>query len=121
MVKAVFDTNIIIDYLNGVEKAKETLSRFEVKSISIITWMEVMIGSNDENKLQTENFLNSFETVEINSKIATKSVEIRKNYKIKLPDAIIWASAIVTDAVLVTRNTKDFSDSEIGIFIPYQL
>jgi len=63
MVKALFDTNILIDYLNGFEMARTAIERFEDKAISIITWMEVMIGTNDENQLATKQFLATFELV----------------------------------------------------------
>jgi predicted nucleic acid-binding protein len=37
----------------------------------------------------------------------------------RLPDAIIWATAQVNDALLVSRNTKDFKEEWGGIRIPY--
>ena len=40
--------------------------------------------------------------------LSKKELEIRKKYKIKLPDAIIAATAVEKDLVLVTRNTNDF-------------
>ncbi|MCK5535578.1 MAG: hypothetical protein KAI79_02060 [Bacteroidales bacterium] len=46
-------------------------------------------------------------------------VEIRKSNKIKLPDAIIHATALVTERLLITRNTRDFSKSDPTIRIPY--
>ena len=45
MVKALFDTNILIDYLNGFEQAKAELARYSDKAISLITWMEVIVGA----------------------------------------------------------------------------
>jgi len=121
MVKALFDTNILIDYLNGFEMARTAIERFEDKAISIIPWMEVMIGTNDENQLATKQFLATFELVLIDEIIATKAVELRKAKRIKLPDAIIWSSALTNDRVLVTRNTKDFAKDELGVFVPYAL
>ena len=43
MVKALFDTNILIDYLTGRSQARAELSLYAEKAISIITWMEVMV------------------------------------------------------------------------------
>jgi predicted nucleic acid-binding protein len=51
--------------------------------------------------------------------VATEAVAIRKQARIKLPDAIIWATARLEDRVLVTRNKKDFSPSDPGVRIPY--
>ena len=48
MVGALFDTNILIDHLNAVPHAREEIGRFESRAVSIITWMEVMVGANDD-------------------------------------------------------------------------
>ena len=40
--------------------------------------------------------------------VSDKTIEIRKNHKIKLPDAIIAATALVHNFNLATRNIKDF-------------
>lgn len=44
-MKALFDTNILIDYLNGIAAAKKELDLYESRAISIVTWMEVMSGA----------------------------------------------------------------------------
>lgn len=121
MVKAVFDTNILIDYLNGVKQAKTELARYSDKAISAITWMEVLVGTTPETETATRSFLNQFTSLPIDDHISDMAVSIRKKYKIKLPDAIVWATAIANDRLLVTRNTKDFSATEPGIRIPYKL
>jgi predicted nucleic acid-binding protein len=53
MVKALFDTNILIDYLNAVPEARDELLRYEQQAISIITWMEVLIGARPEHATAT--------------------------------------------------------------------
>jgi predicted nucleic acid-binding protein len=57
----------------------------------------------------------------VTSRIAREAVEIRRGHRIRLPDAIVWASARSEAAVLITRNTKDFPKGESGIRIPYSL
>jgi predicted nucleic acid-binding protein len=51
--------------------------------------------------------------------IAQRAVELRKHGKMKLPDAIIWASAQENAMLLVTRNTRDFPKNDPGIRVPY--
>jgi predicted nucleic acid-binding protein len=51
--------------------------------------------------------------------VSVEAVALRKATKIKLPDAIIMATAMVNHRLLVTRNTKDFSPSHPGIRVPY--
>lgn len=121
MVKALFDTNVLIDYLNGIPAAKKEIERFSDKAISVITWMEVMVGTTRQTKDGTEAFLRSFTSLPINDIVARKAVELRKQHKIKLPDAIVWATAHVADRLFVTRNTKDFAENEPGIRVPYKL
>lgn len=121
MVKALFDTNILIDYLNGVVEAKTELGRYTDKAISTITWMEVLVGATPECDHATRGFLAEFQCLPIDAEIASRSVHIRKSHKMKLPDAIVWATAQVHDRILVTRNTKDFSENEPGIRVPYRL
>jgi predicted nucleic acid-binding protein len=45
VVKALLDTNILIDFLRGVHVARDELNRYSDKAISVITWMEVMAGA----------------------------------------------------------------------------
>lgn len=121
-MKAVFDTNILIDYLNAVEAAKEELKRFRKPAISVITWMEVLIGAKTPEEEQAlQRFLERFEMVELSDSVAKEAVRIRRERRLKLPDAIVWATATVQDALLVTRNTKDFPSNEPSVRVPYQL
>jgi predicted nucleic acid-binding protein len=119
-MKALFDTNILIDYLNGVEAARKELERHDERLISAVTWMEVLIGprSDDEEDV-IELFLRDFRVVDVTRAVARGAVEIRRARKIRLPDAIIWSSARTQSALLVTRNTKDFPKDEPGIRVPY--
>jgi predicted nucleic acid-binding protein len=121
MVKALFDTNILIDYLNGIESAKKELGRYEYKAISIITSMEVLVGSSPENDAALRAWLNSFDVIALDMTIANRAVEIRKQKRIKLPDAIVWASAQVNSLLFVSRNIKDFPSDEPGVRVPYQV
>ena len=119
MVKALFDTNILIDYLQGVPDAREEMARFEDAAISIVTWMEVMVGATAENEAATRAFLSGFRLVGIDRAQAERAVPLRREHRMKLPDAIIWAAAQSEDRILVTRNTRDFPANNPGVRIPY--
>lgn len=121
MVKVLLDTNILIDYLNGLTPAKIVFDRYSDKAISLITWMEVMIGTSTENRDATKQFLATFELLAIDDTVAAQAVVLRQTHKIKLPDAIIWATAQTQQRILLTRNTKDFAENEIGVIVPYQV
>lgn len=120
-MKALFDTNILIDYLNGIPQARHELARFQKRLISVISWMEVLVGCRDENdEAVTRRFLEAFEMIPIDSGIAERAVVLRRTNGIRLPDALIQATAELHNALLVTRNTRDFPSSVPGIRIPYE-
>ena len=119
-MRALIDTNILIDYLQGMEAARDELGRFADPAISIITWMEVLVGASDdpeENRLRS--FLSRFELVAIDHAVSELAVAIRREHRIRLPDAIIWASARAIGGLLVTRNTRDFPAHDPGVRVPY--
>ena len=120
-MRPVFDTNILIDYLAGKQPAKDELGRFPQSRISIITWAEVMVGATGKDEETVRQFLNSFDTITMNEQVAESAVLLRRHYRLRLPDAVIWASAKITDSLLITRNTKDYPKGEPDIRFPYTL
>lgn len=119
-VDAVFDTNILIDYLVGREEAQLEIDSHPRRAISIVTWMELQIGSKTDGEADViDMFLREFRVIDITRQVARRAIEIRRRTRVRLPDAIIWASAQVESAVLVTRNVKDFPADDPGVRIPY--
>lgn len=121
MVNALFDTNVLIDYLNGIDAARAELERYASRAISVITWMEVLVGTTPTEDATVRAWLESFEVIELDAAVAARAVEIRRQTRIRLPDAIVWASAQVGSRLLVSRNTKDFPVDEPGVRVPYRL
>lgn len=121
MVKALFDTNILIDQLNSIPAARAELASYRGKAISIITWIEVLVGAKPGTEAATRYFLDRFEIVALDEQVAERAVDLRKQHRLKLPDAVIWASAQVHAMLLVTRNTKDFPPGDPGIRMPYKV
>ena len=120
-MRAIFDTNILIDYLNGVDAARAELARYERPAISVISWIEVLVGTKPAVEAATRGFLATFERVELSSDIADRAVALRRKTRLRIPDAIILATARVGGLLLVTRNTKDFVADEPGIRMPYRI
>lgn len=113
--KYLIDTNIAIYYLNNQlpaaianELDKETLN------ISVITRMELLAWRNagTEELALLEAFIKNTILYNLGEPVILKSIEIRKLHSIKLPDAIIAATALVNNYTLVTRNTADFKNIE---------
>lgn len=106
----LIDTNVIIDFAQ---------SRFDVKCnnfiakiiddnpiISVITQIELLGFSHVPQQIIT--FTEFAFIANINQAVVSRTIELRKKYKIKLPDAIIAATAIVNDLILITHNVSDF-------------
>lgn len=121
-MKALFDTNILVDYLNGVDAAKTEIERPADRLISLVSWMEVLAGAHDDAEEDViEMFLRDFRVVDVTRRVAREAVTIRRRRRSRLPDAIIWATARTESALLVTRNTKDFPADDPGIRVPYTI
>ena len=121
-MRALLDTNILIDYLGGVDAARDEIARYDAPLISTITWMEVMVGASDEREMaRLRWFLSGFGRVAIDDRVSELAVGIRRERRIRLPDAIIWASARSIGGLLVTRNTKDFPTGAPGVRVPYSI
>lgn len=121
-----FDTGIVIDALLGIEQGRAELRRALNQTgrawLSRMAWIEIMSKSSGTELREMERFLAGFAIDEIDSEIADRAAALRRERKgIRLPDAIILATALVRGRVLVTRNIKDFPAEMPGIRIPYTL
>ena len=121
-MRAVIDSDVLIDYLQGLEKARLEIDRYARREISIISWMEIMAGAESpEEEKECRAFLSTFTIHPLSVEIAGEAVRLRKKFRVRLPDAIVWATARVNDCLLVTRNTKDISTDELGVRFPYSV
>ena len=124
-MKYLFDTNVWIDAIAGRLPA-DTFLKFVVQAewvgYSAITRLE-LFGFPDLTKPEEEKLaklLKHFVEVGVDSSTVDKAITIRKATRIKVPDAIIAATAIITECSLVTRNTEDFKGiSGLNIINPY--
>ena len=121
-MKGVFDTNILIDYLKGISKAKKEFERYAERHISLVTWMELLVGATDNaSERVLRGFFSGFKVQSITQPVAEQAVKLRREYKMRLPDAVIFATALELGFILVTRNIRDFPESHPGIRVPYNL
>lgn len=119
-----FDTNILIDFLNGVPEAQVATSPYGRRCISRITWMEVLAGVKDtpgEDIART--FLAQFDVIEMTEEVAEAALTLRRHHvpRLKLPDALILASARMLGCRLITRNTRDFPQDSVDVHVPYRI
>lgn len=110
----LIDTSAVIKYLNG------SLPEHNLNFIDQIIDEEVYLSFISEIELQVWNPVNENDTaiylnfvgqaniLSINSIIISETIRIRKSHHLKLPDAIIAATAIINNLTLIADNDKDF-------------
>lgn len=123
----LIDTNSVIDYLglkipnSGMDFISSIID--DVPKVSIITKIEVLGFNAPEKHYQLlTDFMNDSIVLELSNNIVDACIEIRKKHKIKLPDAIIAATALVYGLTIISRNVLDFKSIK-GIIVvnPYQI
>jgi len=111
----LLDTNTVIYFLDGLLPA-ESLDFVEENLdktgsfISIISKIELLGWQTPNEKAykHLQNFVNDSEVLGLTDEIAMKAIDIKRILKIKLPDTVIAATALVNDFTLISRNDDDF-------------
>jgi predicted nucleic acid-binding protein len=80
--------------------------------ISAITEIELLCWktASENDIVIMHNFIQDALVIELECSVKLKTADLRKQYKIKLPDAIIAATALIYNLTLITRNTEDFKN-----------
>jgi predicted nucleic acid-binding protein len=103
--KLLVDTNIVLYFLKGLENVAHFFADYEIY-ISFITELELLslstISSSDEQTIQS--FLGFVHIIDVNHELKAIAVNVRRQSKLKLPDAIIAATAISLDIPLLTAD-----------------
>ena len=110
----LLDTNILIYHLKGdipekeIEKLEDILRRSFI--ISVITKIEFLGWKKHtvDGFLKAQEFLRHAAIIPVDNELADLAIELRRNNNIKLADALIAATALLNDLVLVTGNEDDF-------------
>jgi predicted nucleic acid-binding protein len=112
----LIDSNVIIDYtaLRLPEKGSDFVENlFDTDFlISVATKIEVL-GFNDvpEKLVAMEEFVNSATTLSLDELVTKQTINLRREYKkLKLGDAIIAATALVHNLIVISRNVSDFKN-----------
>ncbi len=114
MGQYLIDTNVVSDYLCGALPESGFAFMDQIidakPKLSIITQIELLSWKTDTFKEQLiQDFICDSEIFDITTEVVRNCVQIRRNMKIKTPDAIIASTAIAFDLTLISNNDKDFS------------
>ena len=120
---ALLDSNVFVYISQKQLDFEKLLEKHDNFYASVISKMEVLgyNFNNQEEKDIVENMFNEIEIINLNEDIVNKVIEIRKKKKIKLPDAIVYATASSNELDLITRNVDDFKniDNSVKVNNPF--
>ena len=126
--KYLVDTNILIYYLADKIPAKEVARIEEIFrtsfNISIITKIEFLGWGkySEEGFEKVAKFIRFANVIPLIDEIADLTINMRRKYKMKLPDTVIAATALHNGLILITRNEDDFKDiEELKIYNPFKI
>ncbi len=110
--KLFLDTNILLYLLRGDDTLVEVLDKKQIY-ISFITELELLSfpGLKKKDLKVVKDLLNECVIIDVNAEIKNLAIDIRKLYKLKLPDSIIAATSLYLDIPLITADS-DFKKVE---------
>jgi predicted nucleic acid-binding protein len=116
--KLFLDTNIVLYLLNGDQTIAELLDGKQM-FVSFISQLELLgypgLHVNERNKIKL--FLDECTIIDINEGIKQQVIEIRSLLRIRLPDAIIAASAIFYDLPLISADKDLKKVKNLGLIV----
>ncbi|MFZ2806100.1 MAG: type II toxin-antitoxin system VapC family toxin, partial [Desulfosalsimonadaceae bacterium] len=123
----LIDTDILIDAARNVNEAVNCLQQVDQQFsavVSSVTQMELIIGCRDKNELRSlDRFLERFQIISVSEQISDTAIDLLKQYRLshglQIADALIAATAIVTDIQLISKNQRDYRFIEALRLLPY--
>ena len=103
MADVLVDTDVFIDHLRGAIELKPGRHRLHY---SVITRAELLAGNSATDVFDT--LLAPFREIAVDRAVAERAGRIRRECGVRLPDALIAASALEHKLSLATRNPADF-------------
>jgi len=126
MKEYLLDTNIFIYHFADTIPKKEVNKIEEIFrtsfNISILTKIEFLGWEKhtEEGFEKAREFIGFANVFSLTDEIVDLTIDIRRQSKIKLPDAVIAATALNNNLILVTRNDNDFKDIKgLEIYNPF--
>lgn len=110
----LIDTSTVIKYLDSSlpESNLDFIDQIIENDVylSFVSEIELQVWNptNENDIITYQDFVKNSEILSINSTTISETIRIRKSYRLKLPDALIAATAIINNLILIADNDKDF-------------
>jgi predicted nucleic acid-binding protein len=120
-MNALIDTGLLLDYLKGEKRAAKAMEGCAHRSISVVTWLELMAACPDGLSEPTRGFLRSFERLSVSESIADEALRLMTAHPgLTLSRALTWASANVNQLVYMTTDARWLVKADSNIVVPYK-
>jgi predicted nucleic acid-binding protein len=109
----LMDTNVVIGYLsNQLPLAGASAIDQLPGVVSVITRIELLgwYKASATQLTKLKPLIDSAQIYNLSEDVIQQTILLRQQYKIKLPDAVVAATAMVYNHILITRNTIDFKN-----------
>lgn len=121
MPSALIDTGVLLDYLAGDARAKSAIDPYAHRSISVVTWLELMSRCPEGLIEPTRGFLRSFERLSISESIADEALRLMRQHSgLPLQRALTWATANVNQLRFVTADADHIDKDDANVVLPYR-
>jgi hypothetical protein len=103
----LLDTNILILFSKGDQQIIKNLKKINKRFISFISYIEFLADLNltkKERETAKKFLTENFNIVNLDEKILNKTIEVRIKSSLKLPDAIIVATALILKEKIYTLD-----------------
>jgi tRNA(fMet)-specific endonuclease VapC len=119
----IFDTNAIVALLNGSSGLNDIVGSAKWIGISIINYLEFLAytGLSPEDGALFTDFCSRIDVIGLkveDAKLLDTTTRLRRDYRLKLPDAIIAATALTSEATLVTADDDFRRVSGLAVLNP---
>jgi len=111
--KYLLDSNVIIDFLRGEERAVNFIASMQTPTISVVSVGEVYQGAINTKELKkTKDIIDDFKVLYITEKVSKEAAGLVEKYHLAsglfFLDGLIAATAIEHDLIILTTNIKRF-------------
>jgi predicted nucleic acid-binding protein len=120
-MNALVDTGLLLDYLRGEKRAATAMDACAHRSISVVTWLELMASCPAGLDESTRGFLRTFERLSVSESIADEALRLMTARPgLALAHALTWASANVNQLMYLTTDARWRTMADTNVVVPYK-
>ena len=121
MPSRLIDTPLVRDYLHGDLRARDALKAVAHRSLSVVSWLELMAQCPPALVDDTKAFLRSFERLSVSEAIADEALRLMLHRPgLSRERALVWASAIINRLPMLTCDPDGLPADDPLIIVAYR-